>query len=293
VLPDGSLASFGGRVVKNATGYDLVDLICGAEGTLGIVTRAILRLVPRPEASETVMALYGSTREAAESAASLIGEGIIASKLEFVDGRALEALRRYIVDEGISVAIELPPSARSMLLVEVDGDPGTVRTDLERVRRILGVSADDVLPTDRADDLWELRRHLSPAVARIRPHKINEDIVVPRRRVPDYLDAMERLERESALPIVCFGHLGDGNIHVNLMIDADDPAERERAEGVKARIFQLAVEMGGTISGEHGIGIMKSAFLPTALTAPTIEAMRKIKEALDPNGIMNPGKIFP
>jgi FAD/FMN-containing dehydrogenase len=134
---------------------------------------------------------------------------------------------------------------------------------------------------------------MSAAVGRIRPHKINEDIVVPRRRIPDYLDAMSGLEAESGLPIVCFGHLGDGNIHVNLMIDADDPVECERAERVKARIFEVAVELGGTISGEHGIGIMKSDFLPIALSAPTIEAMRKIKDALDPNGIMNPGKIFP
>ncbi len=293
VLPDGGLARIGGRVVKNATGYDLVDLICGAEGTLGIVTRAILRLLPKPEAAETVMALYGSTREAAQSAAELIGEGLIASKLEFVDGRALEALRRYIVEENISTTVQLPASARSMLLVEVDGNREAVRADLERVRRILGAYAEDVIHTDCADDLWELRRHLSPAVARIRPHKINEDIVVPRRRVPDYLDAMERLEQESGLPIVCFGHLGDGNIHVNLMIDADDPAERERAEVVKARIFQLAVEMQGAISGEHGIGIMKSDFLTMALSPTTIDAMRRIKRALDPNGIMNPGKIFP
>jgi glycolate oxidase len=293
VLPDGQLITAGGRVVKNATGYDLADLFCGAEGTLGIVTRAILRLVPRPEAAETVMALYDSSRRAADSATALIRAGVIASKLEFVDRQALAALRRYILEESIPTAVALPDSARAMLLVEVDGDRATVRADLARVRRILGEYADETIHTDRGEDLWELRRHMSAAVGRIRPHKINEDIVVPRRRIPDYLDAMSGLEAESGLPIVCFGHLGDGNIHVNLMIDADDPVECERAERVKARIFEVAVELGGTISGEHGIGIMKSDFLPIALSAPTIEAMRKIKDALDPNGIMNPGKIFP
>jgi D-lactate dehydrogenase len=137
-----------------------------------------------------------------------------------------------------------------------------------------------------------MRRYLSPAVARIRPQKINEDVVVPRSRVPDYLDAMEQLESDCGLPIVCFGHVGDGNIHVNLMLDTSDEVEVARAEATKARVFELAVEMGGTISGEHGIGIMKVDFLPMALGRGTIEAMKAIKQALDPNGIMNPGKIF-
>jgi len=134
---------------------------------------------------------------------------------------------------------------------------------------------------------------MSPAVGRIRPNKINEDVVVPRSRVPDYLEAMEGLQAQSGLPIVCFGHVGDGNIHVNVMIDAANAEERSAAESVKKRIFELAVEMGGTISGEHGIGIMKSEFLPMALGQDLIAAMRRVKAALDPNGILNPGKIFP
>ena len=146
---------------------------------------------------------------------------------------------------------------------------------------------------ENPEDLWAVRRYLSPAVGRIRPHKINEDIVVPRSRVADYLEAMERLQAESGLPIVCFGHVGDGNLHVNLMIDKSNQSERESAEIVKRRIFELAVEMGGTISGEHGIGIMKSEFLSLALTGASIDAMKRIKQALDPNNILNPGKIFP
>ena len=142
-------------------------------------------------------------------------------------------------------------------------------------------------------ELWAIRRYMSPAVARIRPNKINEDIVVPRSRVPDYLEAMETLQAECRLPIVCFGHVGDGNLHVNLMIDASNPNEQETGERIKRRIFELAVEMGGTISGEHGIGIMKSEFLPLALGGDLIAAMKRIKQALDPNNILNPGKIFP
>jgi len=141
--------------------------------------------------------------------------------------------------------------------------------------------------------VWAIRRYLSPAVGRLRPTKINEDIVVPRSRVPDYLDGMEALQAGSGLPIVCFGHVGDGNIHVNLMIDAANPVEKTKAEKTKRRIFELAIEMGGTISGEHGIGIMKQEFLPMALEPPLIAAMKAIKAALDPNNILNPGKIFP
>jgi len=293
VLPNAQLISTGGRVVKNSTGYDLTDLMCGAEGTLGIITKAILRLVPRPMSARTVMALYGSVRDAAESACRLIGAGVIPSKLEFVDRKSVDALRAYIADEGISTPVELPSNAQALLLVEVDGDVESLETTLERVSVLLRRDAIGFARSDVGDELWELRRHLSPAVARIRPNKINEDIVVPRRRVPDYLEAMERLEADCGLPIVCFGHVGDGNLHVNLMLDASDAAQVARADAAKSRIFQLAVEMGGTISGEHGIGIMKSAFLPLAISPGAVQAMKAIKHALDPDGIMNPGKIFP
>jgi glycolate oxidase len=161
------------------------------------------------------------------------------------------------------------------------------------VKQVLKRTALDIVTAANSAELWEIRRFMSPAVGRVRPNKINEDIVVPRSRVADYLTAMESLQRESGLPIICFGHAGDGNLHVNLMIDASDPAERENATLVKRRIFEIAVEMGGVISGEHGIGIMKSEFLGLSLGPDLIAAMKKIKQALDPNGILNPGKIFP
>jgi D-lactate dehydrogenase len=179
-----------------------------------------------------------------------------------------------------------------MLLVEVDGDVASLGDSVSRVVRVLEGDAVQIVQSQCGDELWALRRHLSPAVARIRPAKINEDIVVPRSRVPDYLDAMERLESDCGLPIVCFGHVGDGNIHVNLMLDPTDESEVVRAEAAKSRIFELAVEMGGTISGEHGIGIMKADFLSMALGGDAIDAMKAVKRALDPNNIMNPGKIF-
>ena len=292
VLPSGDLISTGGRVVKNVVGYDLTDLMCGSEGTLGIITKIIFRLLPLPEAARTVMALYRSVSECAESANRLVESGFIPSKLEFVDRQSVSALRRYVEDEGFETPVELPDTVEALLLVEVDGDVSSLEGSLARVREVLGRDAVEIIESDTGDALWELRRHLSPAVARIRPDKVNEDIVVPRRRVPDYLKAMERLEGSSGLPIVCFGHVGDGNIHVNVMLDASDPEQVERMEKAKSRVFELAVEMGGTISGEHGVGIMKSSYLHLALSPAAIDAMKAVKRALDPNGIMNPGKIF-
>lgn len=292
VLPTGALISTGGRVVKNAVGYDLTDLMCGSEGTLGIITKIIFRLLPRPAAAGTLMALYSSVRRSAESANRLVERGIVPSKLEFVDRQSVTALRNYIHEEGIQTPVDLPDDVKALLLVEVDGDTFSLENGLRRVREVLEPDAIEVVKPGSGDELWELRRYLSPAVARIRPNKVNEDVVVPRRRVPDYLDAMELLEVECGLPIVCFGHVGDGNIHVNLMMDASDADELGRVEAAKARVFELAVEMGGTISGEHGVGIMKSPFIGLALSPEAIAAMKAVKQALDPNGIMNPGKIF-
>src|SRR5262245_33549782 len=293
VLPTGESVSTGGRVVKNAVGYDLTDLMCGSEGTLGIITKLTLRLLPKPEVTLTLMALFDRVRACAEAANALIVEKIIPSKLEFLDRQSLDAIRAYVRDERIETSVVLPPAASGMLLVEVDGDRASAQDAFQRMRRSLERSAFEVLEAGNADEIWAIRRLLSPAVGRIRPNKINEDIVVPRSRVPDYLDAMETLQTESGVPIVCFGHLGDGNLHVNIMIDAANSAECEIGERVKQRVFELAVEMGGTISGEHGIGITKSAFLPLALSPTSIDAMRRIKSTLDPNNILNPGKIFP
>jgi glycolate oxidase len=293
VLPTGEIVRAGGRVVKNAVGYDLTDLMCGSEGTLGIITRLTMRLIPKPDSAFTVMALFDGVRKCAEAACGLIAEKLIPSKLELIDKQALAAIRQYLQAEQIQTSVSLPASANGLLLVEVDGDRTTALQELSRVRDVLKRTALEVHDAEDGAELWAVRRYMSAAVGRIRPNKINEDIVVPRSRVPDYLEAMEQLQAESGLPIVCFGHVGDGNIHVNIMIDASNPSELEKSIVVKRRVFELAVELGGTISGEHGIGIMKSEFLPLALQPELIAAMRRIKSALDPNNILNPGKIFP
>jgi glycolate oxidase len=252
-----------------------------------------MRLLPKPEAALTVMALFSSVRLCAEAANHLIEEKIIPSKLELIDGQALKAIRAYLKDEKIATACPLPENANALLLVETDGDRQGAERQLSSVRSVLKRSAIELQQPANSDDLWAIRRYISPAVGRIRPNTINEDIVVPRSRLRNHSDEMEHLQTQYGLPIVCFGHVGDGNIHVNLMIDAANAEEKNRAEGVKRRIFELAIQMGGTISGEHGIGIMKSEFLPMALAPDLIAAMKKIKTALDPNNILNPGKIFP
>src|SRR5262249_38842958 len=208
---------------------------------------------------------FDRVRTCAEAANRLIAEKLIPSKLELIDRQSLGAIRSYLEAEKIETSVQLPSTANALLLVEVDGDRATALQALDRVRGSLSKSALEVLQTENSEELWAIRRYMSPAVGRIRPDKINEDIVVPRSRIPDYLEAMESLQLESKLPILCFGHVGDGNIHVNIMIDRANASEREASERVKRRIFELAVEMGGTISGEHGIGIMKSEFLPLAL----------------------------
>jgi glycolate oxidase len=256
VLANGDVVRTGGRVVKNAVGYDLTNLLCGSEGTLGIITKLTMRLLPKPAASASIMALFKSIRRCAAAANQLIEAGIIPSKLELLDGQSLAAIRQYLRDEKIRTAVALPESAAALLLIEVDGDHLSVETSLQSVKRVVSAAGAEIRQADNPDDLWEIRRYMSPAVGRLRPNKINEDIVVPRSRVGDYLAAMERLQTASGLMIVCFGHVGDGNIHVNLMADLSTEAEREAAQSVKARIFQIAVELGGTISGEHVIGIM-------------------------------------
>jgi glycolate oxidase len=293
VLPTGEIVETGGRVVKNSVGYDLTDLMCGSEGTLGIITRLTMRLLPKPECAATLMGLFPSVRIGSEAGNRLIEAKVIPSKLELIDSLSLRAIRQYIKDENVQLACNLPDDAGSVLLVEVDGGREEVERSLARVREVLKDAGGRVEETRDPEDLWAVRRLMSPAVARIRPNKINEDIVVPRSRVPDYLDAMQRLQEESGLPIACFGHAGDGNMHVNVMIDAANPAEVETSERVKKRLFELAVQMKGTISGEHGIGITKSEFLPLALSGELISTMKRIKQTLDPNNILNPGKIFP
>jgi len=286
VLPTGEIINTGARTVKSVAGYDLTKLIVGSEGTLGVVTRITVKLLPLPESIRTLAAFFASVDDAARAASNILAARIIPRALELVDGRALRAVETYLKED-------LSGGAESMLLVEVDGpDDSTVR-ESERVSKILNESgASSVNLADsqaERERLWKARRAISPALYTIKPRKINEDIVVPRSKISEILREVGGIAEKYELLIVCFGHAGDGNIHVNILVDE---ADLPRAERAVKEIFGTTLRLGGSISGEHGIGITKAAYLPMESGSDAIGAMKRIKQALDPNNILNPGKIF-
>lgn len=286
VLPTGEIIRTGARTVKSVAGYDLTKLIVGSEGTLGVATTIILRLLPLPESVRTISAFFSTIEGAATAAAKIIASRIIPRALEFVDRHALRAVENYLKED-------IAGGAAAMLLVEVDGAVDSTARESERIAEIMtrvGAIHVKKAETDaEREQLWKARRAISPALYTIKPKKVNEDIVVPRSRIPDILREIEEIAKRYDLLIVNFGHAGDGNIHTNIMIDeADTP----KAESAVKEIFESTLRMGGSISGEHGIGLSKAAYLPMEVGTAALAAMRHIKQALDPNNILNPGKIF-
>ena len=287
VMPDGEIIKTGARTLKTVAGYDLTRLIVGSEGTLGIATRIILKLLPLPETVRTLSAFFKTPGNAASAAADIIRSRIIPRAMEFVDKEALRAVENYLKED-------LSNGASALLLVEVDGPAeATVReiTRVEDVVKKAGAVRVEKAETEKdRQRLWKARRSISPALYAIKPRKINEDIVVPRSRLPRILEAIEEIAARHKLLIVNFGHAGDGNIHTNVMLDEGDQAKAEEAV---REIFQAVLDLEGSISGEHGIGLSKLPYLEMELGAGEIRAMKRIKQALDPNNILNPGKIFP
>ncbi len=289
VTPTGEIVKAGGRVTKNVVGFDLSSMMVGSEGLLGVVTEITFRLIPLPETTRTLSVLFRSVRAAAECVSAIMAESIIPAKLELLDGVSLRAIADYNGEP-------LAPDAGALLLIEVDGEREAVEREAAGVERICrALEALDVIVAETAEEsdrLWSVRRKMSPAVGRLRPRKLNNDVVVPRTKIPDLLDFVDDLAARLDLLIPCFGHAGDGNIHVNVMIDPADADESARAKVAVEEIFKQSVALGGTISGEHGIGYAKAPYLGIALTPDTIGAMRQLKRAFDPNGILNPGKVF-
>jgi len=288
VTGTGETVRCGGPWTKDATGYDLTHLLVGSEGTLALIVEATLRLVPRAPAQAGLRAFYRDAATAAAAVSRLMRQPQVPAMLEFMDASALALLRR----NGSDV-----PEAGAMLLIEADGDHDTLPLALQALADAAG--GDGLLSLDVATDgtardrLWAARRALSPALRTIAPGKINEDVVVPVSRIPDLVAGVEALAAEHALPIVVFGHAGNGNLHVNIMYHPDDDAESARAQAALPRVFGLVLVLGGTLSGEHGIGVAKRDWMDRAFDAPTLAAMRAIKTALDPDGILNPGKVLP
>jgi glycolate oxidase len=291
VLPTGEVIRTGGKTVKNVVGYDLTHLLVGSEGTLAILTKIILRLVPKPPVQATLRATFGSVRQAVDAVSRLVRARVIPAALELVDGESLDAVARYL--GGRSLA---PGGTAALLLIEVDGLLELVAGEADRVERACrdAGATELVRARDEAErqELWRVRRELSMSLRTISPIKHNHDVVVPKARVPDLFALVGDLKARFGLRIPCFGHVGDGNIHVNIMGTPGDASEPARIKDAELELFKGVVALEGSISGEHGIGFMKAPFLGLELTPETIALMKRVKQTFDPRGILNPGKIF-
>ena len=289
VLPNGDIMQTGVRTEKGVVGYDLTRLFIGSEGTLGIFTKLILRVLPLPESKATFLLSFPSLNRATKSVTEIMSRGISPCTLEYMDKTALSVVQNHI-------SINLPAETESIILLEIDGTEEEVHRQVSRLEEYLTGNKIDFRKASTESDyeeLWKARRSISPASFSLKPHKISEDIVVPRTRIPNLVQFTEELARSLNLTILTFGHAGDGNIHVNIMVDKEN--KREHQDGIEARtkLFDFVINQGGTISGEHGVGITKSPFLSQELDPKAISLMQKIKQLFDPNNILNPGKIFP
>ena len=291
VLPTGEIVHTGSKAVKNVVGYDLTQLLVGSEGTLAIITRITLRLMPKPPARATLSAFFPTVRHAVDAVSALIQRRAVPSSIELIDGDSIRAVKAYL---GRAVASS---DAQALLIVECDGAGVAVEEELDRV---LGACRDSgSLQIVRAandaerEDVWNVRRQLSLALRATGLLKINHDVVVPRGRIVELFETIDALKATYQLQIASFGHAGDGNIHVNIMIDRADQAARARARDAERELFERVVALEGSISGEHGIGFAKAPYIGIELSPETIALMKRVKTAFDPNGILNPGKIFP
>lgn len=291
VLPNGEIIETGSKAVKNVVGYDLTQLLVGSEGTLAIITKVTLRLVPKPPARATLMALFTDIQAAVDAVTALIRRRVVPATIELIDRESLQAVSAHI---GRDVA---PSGTGAMLIVEADGTQSAVDEEIDRVTescREAGASR-AVLAVDdeERDRLWTARRLISMALRATGLLKINHDVVVPRGRVPKLFAVVDDIRDHYGLRVVAFGHAGDGNIHVNLMIDPADAEQRALAKAAERALFERVVALEGSISGEHGIGFAKAPYVGIELSPEEIALMKRVKAAFDPNGILNPGKIFP
>jgi glycolate oxidase len=291
VLPDGTPIRTGGRTVKNVTGYDLRRLFTGAEGTLGTITEITLRLLHKPRFARAALATFDRIDDAAAATTAVMASGVLPAAIELVDNLTMRCIEA-------NDPIGLPLDADAILIFGVDGNNEAVLNDelkaIEQIARARGARDVRVASSDgEAEQLWTARRSISPALARRRPNKLGEDVCIPPRALVALIRRVREIATQHALEIPIFGHIGDGNLHPNILCDKTDPQEMQRVAAAARAIFEATVELGGTLSGEHGIGLLKKQFMELDVGAETLAVMRTIKDAIDPLGIMNPGKVFP
>lgn len=287
VTGSGEIIRTGCYTTKGVVGYDLTRLLIGSEGTLAIITQATLKLTPIPQARSGITAHYRDIASCAAAITAIMAQPQIPSALEFIDNASLDLLRGH--HPGM-----LPSDTHALLMIEVDGSPHEIEDSTQSILTACnnaGLISAEKVADDKA--LWAARKALSPLLRDIAPKKINEDVVVPVSRLPELLQGLGELSQKYQIANANFGHAGNGNIHVNLLVNPDDPDELKRAEACLDEVFDLVLKLNGTLSGEHGVGSEKRAFVPREIDPATLALMRDIKRVFDPNNILNPGKLFP
>ncbi|MCU0242056.1 MAG: FAD-binding protein [Vicinamibacteria bacterium] len=290
VLASGEILRLGGRTLKDVAAYDLKRLFIGSEGTLGTITEITLRLIPRPKVQRTALAAFARIEDACAAVGRMLASGVVPLVTELMDRGTIQAVEAF-KPQG------LPTDAEALLLVAVDGGEEAVAREIALVANCLrAAGARDVKQADSVDEaeaLWQARRSVSPAVARLARNKIGEDIAVPRSAIPEMVLRLKNIATEHDLGMVVYGHIGDGNLHPTLLCDRRDAAVMARVERATGAIFAAAISLGGTLTGEHGIGIFKRDYLQQAAPPETLRLMADIKRVFDPQGLMNPGKKLP
>lgn len=288
VLPTGEIIRTGVKTAKGVVGYDLTHLLVGSEGTLGVITEMTLRLLARPETVETLSVWFGQMEDAARAVSAILCAGIVPRALEYMDKNAISCVKNYL--EG-----GLPEDCEAMLLIEADGSFGETTEAVKQIKKVLadcgGRYIESARSPEAANSLWKARKAISPALYTYGPDKINEDIVVPRSRLPEMVEKIRLMGEQTGLTMVSFGHAGDGNIHFNIMLDKNNPAQLLAARQAVDAIFDFTLALGGTISGEHGVGLAKASYMEKEISPEVLALMKRIKAAFDPAGILNPGKM--
>jgi len=290
VVPGGEVLQIGGRAIKKATGYPFTQLFVGSEGTLGVFTEITLKLIPKPQARGALLAVFLRLEDAAASVTKILNSGIMPATIEIMDQITLRTVEEYL-------KIGLPQDVEAVILVECDGNAEAVAQEVEAIVKLCQANgAREVKRARNAaerDELWKARQSVSPSLSRLKPNKLGEDITVPRSQIVTMVKQIQDIAQRNNVFIALFGHISDGNLHPNIVCDRRDKEEMKRVQQAAQEIFEAAIALKGTLSGEHGIGFLKKEFLPMDLSPQVIELQRRVKTAFDPHNILNPNKIFP